>query len=60
MTRIAWLRRLKDVADHGHDQSSRLKALVELGKGLGYYAPEKVQHCGTGIRLVIEGVEPGA
>lgn len=38
-----------------------IRAVVELNKMHGYNAPEKVEHSGSlgGIRLVIEGVEPG-
>lgn len=48
LTRQEWLQRLKNVAEAGDDQPSRLKALVEFGKAEGFFAPEKHEVGGPG------------
>ena len=48
-----------DVVETGKN-SEVISAIVALNRMHGYDAPAKVEHSGTGIRLVIEGVEPGA
>jgi hypothetical protein len=52
LSRQEWLQRLKDVAEAGEDQPSRLKALVEFGKAEGFFAPDKLNVSG-GLNVVV-------
>lgn len=51
---------LAEIAAAGEKDGDRVRAVAELNKMHGFLAPEKVEHSGGPITLVIDGVKPGA